>query len=66
MKTLLCLSLTCLIIKHKVGFELNLFTKQTNINKVFYFFIFYFRYDRICIFSIPFMSLFFIIRLSYQ
>ena len=41
MKTLLCLSLTCLIIKHKVGFELNLFTKQTNINKVFLFFLFF-------------------------
>ena len=33
--TLLYLSLTCLIIKPKLRFELGFFTKQTNINKYF-------------------------------
>lgn len=33
--TLLCMSLTRLIIKLKLRFELGLFTKQTNINKYF-------------------------------
>ena len=35
---LLYLSLTRLIIKPKVRFKLDLFTKQTNINKFFFFF----------------------------
>ena len=35
--TLLCLSLARLIIKRKVGLKLDLFTKQTNINKFFFF-----------------------------
>jgi len=33
--TLLCLNLSRLIIKPKVQLELDLFTKQTNINKYF-------------------------------
>ena len=33
--TLLCLSLTSLIVEFKLGHELDLFTKQMNINKPF-------------------------------
>jgi len=35
MNTLLCLSFVHLIIEPKVGLEFDLFTKQTNTNKVF-------------------------------
>ena len=34
--TLLCLNFTHLIVELKFGFELNLFTKQTNTDKIFF------------------------------
>ena len=33
--TVLCLSLACLIVEHKLMLELDLYVKQTNMNKLF-------------------------------